>query len=151
MGNSAKQIGWVLLTMTLVAAAGAQTTKDTLINKEKQIYEAVKKQDSKTFASLLTHDSVVVGGAEVSTRDDMIRQLQDPHGGRIVSFGLDNVQVFTPSADIAILTYVNNREDVDTSGKHSKAKLRESTVWVKKNGKWLSAFHEFGSPIDDKK
>jgi hypothetical protein len=69
MDNSAKQIGWILLTITLVAAAGAQTTKDTLIDKETQIYEAVKKQDSKTFASLLTDDSVVVWGAEVESRD----------------------------------------------------------------------------------
>jgi hypothetical protein len=81
----------------------------------------------------------------------MVRQMQDPHGGKVVNFGFDNVQVFTPSADTAMLTYVNNREDVDASGKHTKAKLREYTVWVKKNGKWLSAFHEFGSPIDDRR
>jgi ketosteroid isomerase-like protein len=146
--KTSKTFVLVLLTIASGISASAQTTKELLLAKETQIYDAIKKHDAKAFDKMATDDLIVVFGTDIISKQDMMRQMSDPKGGQLDNISFENVQAYTPTPGTAIITYTSRRESVDSSGKHIKAEFRESTVFVKKNGTWLSAFHEIGQPIN---
>jgi ketosteroid isomerase-like protein len=131
------------------SSASAQTEKETLASKDKQVYETIKNHDVKGFESLLTDDSIIVQGAEIQTKQAMSRIVGDTQAGTL-NVTLEDVQVFMPVSDAAIVTFKSKRDFVDPSGKHETTEMRESTLWVKKNGKWLSAFHDFSPLVGQK-
>ena len=146
--RTSKTFALLLLTIASAIGASAQTTKELLLAKETQIYDAIKKHDAKAFGNLVTDDLIIVYGTDIITKQEMMQQMSDPKGGQLDSIKFENVQASTPTPGTAILTYTSRREGVDSDGKHMKAEFRESTVFVKKNGAWLSAFHGMAQPIN---
>jgi ketosteroid isomerase-like protein len=133
--------------ITLIGATQAQTLKEALVAQDKDIYDAFIKGDANTFSSLLTDDSIAVIGNGVMTKADMMKQFTEKNTGRLVSITFEDEQAYSPAPNTAILTYNSKRDEVDSSGKHTTYAFRESTVFVKKNGKWLSAFHQISQPM----
>ena len=137
----------VSLLITLIGATQAQTLKETLVAQDKHIYEALAKGDANTFSSLLTDDCIIVFGNDVMTKADQMKQFTDKNTGKLESVTFEDEQAYSPAPNTAILTYNSKRDVVDSSGKHTTYAFRESTVFVKKNGKWLSAFHQIAQPM----
>ena len=137
----------VWLMSTLIGVTQAQTLKEALVAQDKHIYDAIAKGDANTFSSLLTDDSIIVIGNGVVTKADQVKQFTEKNAGRLESITFEDEQAYSPAPNTAILTYNSKRDVVDSSGKHTTYAFRESTVFVKKNGKWLSAFHQIAQPM----
>ena len=136
----------VWLVITLIGAIQAQTLKEALVAQDKHIYDAIAKGDANAFSGLLTDDSIVVVGSGVMTKADQMKMFTENNTGRLESITFADEQAYSPAANTAILTYNSKRDVVDSTGKHTTYAFRESTVFVKKNGKWLSAFHQIAQP-----
>ena len=137
----------VWLMITLIGATQAQTLKEALVAQDKHIYDAIAKGDANTFSSLLTDDCIIVVGNGVMTKADQMKQFTEKNAGRLESITFEDEQAYSPAPNTAILTYNSKRDGVDSSGKHMTYAFRESTVFVKKNGKWLSVFHQICEPM----
>ena len=59
----------------------------------------------------------------------------------VSSYSLDNSKVTMLSKDVALLTY-RYADDVVCGGKPEASPLWASTVYVKRAGNWLIAFHQ---------
>ena len=136
---------WLLI--TLIGATQAQTLKEALVAQDKHIYDVIAKGDANAFSSLVTDDCIIVVGNGVMTKADQMKLFTEKNTGRLESIAFEDEQAYSPAPNTAILTYISKRDVVDSSGKHTTYAFRESTVFVKKNGKWLSAFHQIAQPL----
>lgn len=134
------------LVITLIGRTQAQTLKEALVTQDKHIYDAIAKGDANTFNNLLTEDSMFVSGNGVMTKADQMKHFKENNNRRLESITFEDEQAYSPAPNTAILTYNSKRDVVDSSGKHKRYTFRETTVFVKKNGKWLSAFHQIAQP-----
>lgn len=111
-----------------------------LTSTEKQLWEAWKNHDSAPFKQNLTDDVVAVDdGGIVQGRDKLVEAIAKDTCD-VKSFSLNDPKVNWIDKDTALLTY---KIEVDgTCGGQKPPPGYASSLWVKKSGKWLTAFHQ---------
>jgi hypothetical protein len=125
------------------AAKGKNTdVEQKLTSMEKQLYDAWKKNDMAPFKQNLTDDVVIVGQDGIIQGKDKV--VEATTKGReacdVKSISLGDITVNWIDKDSALLAY---KVDGDTTCRGRKAPpAYASSLWVKKNGKWLTVFHQ---------
>ncbi len=135
-------------------------TTEMLIANEKQVWDAINRNDMTTFGSFLADDQVYINDAGVHSRAETLSMLS---GVPASAFALDDFKVVMIDKDAAIVTYrVTSKGMTGQGAKASESNInvdvgksvqggamagaqpteRDSTVWVKRNGKWLAIFHQ---------
>jgi len=118
----------------------AQDIKSDVTAIEKSLWEAWKNKQTEPFRQHLTDNSVGVGPMGVqSGKDKLIKEMTDTPCD-VRSFSLSDWQVHEINADTVIVTY-KAKQDATCQGNKVPADVVASSVYVKKDGKWLAASH----------
>ena len=119
---------------TASASPGAAAPAD-VTEAEKQVWDALKRKDSAAFAAFLADDQIEVEPDGVYNRAqtiEMVKQID------FSTAALSDFRELKLDADASVLTYM-----VRGSGQGWPPDgMRHTTVWVKRGGKWLAAFHQ---------
>jgi len=133
------------LAFTVPAMAG--DLADELVAIDKALWSAWGVGDAGPFKEHLTDDHVqaVAGAGVVSGKDRIVAGFSEETCD-VQSFDFQDVHVRQITDDVAILSYVAT-QDASCGGEKLTPKVFATTVYVHRDGKWLSAAYQ-ETPID---
>lgn len=135
-----------LATLSITALALGQkeqsenTTKETLINLEKQSWEAWKKRDGKFFEGFLSDDHVEVGFSGPANKATVIAGVASPVCV-VKSYLVDTFKLTMLDENTALLTY-HAEQDTTCNGVAVPAPAWASSLYVRRGDRWLNAFYQ---------
>ncbi|HEX8456031.1 MAG TPA: nuclear transport factor 2 family protein [Pyrinomonadaceae bacterium] len=106
---------------------------------EKHLWEALRQKDWDTFAAHLAPEQVEVEPGGVSDRAGTLASIRGVDFSKTTTSDFKAVKL---DDDATVVTYMVRGTSPD--GKPSQH--RASTIWVKRDGKWLAYFHH-GTPV----
>lgn len=119
----------------------ANATKHELLALEKQYWNAIKEKDPATATSLSDDPCVVVGAQGVGEirKSELAKML---HGAtyELNAFSLEDVHMRQISNDVVAMAY-KVKENLLVDGKQIKLEAFDSSVWVRRHGKWVCVVH----------
>lgn len=122
------------------AAKATGDTESKLIASEKMIMDAISKNDSAGFKNLVSMDGWVVTSRGANKVGDIVQHLFDPNV-KTTSYSIEEPKVMMLNPDMALLTYKSMWAGT-ANGKTESETSYDSTLWVKRNGKWWAVFHQ---------
>jgi hypothetical protein len=137
----------LLMTVSTFALAQTKTPKGAndsvqtqLETMEKQAWEAWKTKNGGFFQTFMSEDSINVGAGGVDNKAATVKNISGPLCD-VKSYSLDNFQMIMTDKKSAILTYKAMQEGT-CDGKTLPASVWASTMFVKRDNKWVSNFHQ---------
>jgi uncharacterized protein (TIGR02246 family) len=139
----------LIIVLLLVAVAGSvslgQTRRDSSIQAEivaleKRAFEAWKNKDKKYFEENMSEDGQFLDLNGVGAKAQYVKAIIE-NNCTVGTYALDNTKVTTISKDVALLTYRYSHDAV-CGGNPEVSPIWASTMYVKRGGKWLIAFHQ---------
>ena len=121
-------------------ASADSSVREALIALEKQAWEAWKTRDGKFVEGFVLEEGINVGDSGVQRKAAVVKDISSSNC-EVRSYSLENFDVVMLDANTAILTFKAN-QDATCGGKAVPAAVWASTVFVKRGGKWLIAFHQ---------
>jgi hypothetical protein len=116
------------------AKPAAEPVADDAIAREKQIWDAIKKRDYDRFASFLADDQLEVFAAAVNNKAGSVEGVKQVD---LSSAVLSDFKEMKLDDNTSIVTYViKGSKPVSPTGE------RASTVWARRDGKWLAVYHQ---------
>jgi uncharacterized protein (TIGR02246 family) len=119
------------------------TQTQELLDQERLFWDAMKAKDSKAASRMTDDGCIVVGAQGVSAIDaKTMAKLTEEGEWELERYSFDEktAQVRFINDDVALVAYkVNERVLVD--GKEVDLNANDSSVWVRRDGKWLCAMH----------
>ncbi|HWT03582.1 MAG TPA: nuclear transport factor 2 family protein [Pyrinomonadaceae bacterium] len=118
-------------------AAGPKSTEpaaDDPVAREKQVWAAIKTGDYDRFAGFLAEDQIEVFGWGVNDKAASVKGIQEADLSSAVLSDFKTVKV---DDDAVVVTYL-----IKGGGVLPPTGSRGSTVWVKRDGKWLAVYHQ---------
>jgi ketosteroid isomerase-like protein len=127
---------------TRTEAPGRSTTvEQELIELETQFWQAMKDGDVEAALELSDEPCIVAGAQGVAAIDKaQFAQMMDSDDWILDDFRLDGLQVRQLSEDVAVVAY-QVHEDMTVEGKPLALDAAETSVWVRRDGRWLCAVH----------
>jgi len=119
---------------------GENTLKETLINLEKQSWEAWKKRDGKFFQDFLSDDHVEVGFGGVTNKATVVAGVASPVCV-VKSYMVEKFELTMIDANTALLTY-HAEQDTNCGGNAVPSPVWASSLYVRRGGHWLNAFYQ---------
>lgn len=107
---------------------------------EKRAFEAWKKKDKTFFAEHMAEDGQYLDQNGVGGKAQYVRAIID-NDCTINGYELGQTKVSLLSEDVALLTY-RYTYDIVCGGKPEAGPLWASTLYVRRGGRWLIAFHQ---------
>jgi hypothetical protein len=114
-----------------------------LMQIESRYWNSMKDRDPAEAGELTDDECIIVGAQGVmSVSPQMVAKMLEDGSWRIDRYTMDEskAQVRMLTDDIAIIAYPV-REDVRVDGKKVSLQAFDSTVWVRKDGKWVTVLH----------
>ena len=136
--------------LLLVCFAGAQTTgKDQavtkeLLNMERQFWEAWKTNDVKPYEEHTLPGSFGIGVEGLGMRDDMLQNMRSqPNPCKVNTYTVDDAsaRLMNLGRDKYLVAY-KATVDAMCGGQKIPDTWWASTIWEKKDGKWMGLFHQ---------
>ena len=137
----------IMILMIAVAATSAafgqtKMSKDSkveaqIIALEKAGWEAWKNKDVSWFQNNLSADALHVDGAGVTNKSQSIKAVADCE---VKSVSLDNFKFLMLDKNSALITFTGTQDGV-CSGKTIPTTVYPTSVYVKRDGKWLNALY----------
>jgi hypothetical protein len=116
------------------AAHAAEPVSDDPIAREKQVWDAIKKKDYDRFASFLADDQIEVFAWGVNDKAGSVEGIKHAN---LSSGVLSDFKTLKINDDAVITMYmIKGGGDISPSGE------RASTLWAKRDGKWLAVYHQ---------
>jgi hypothetical protein len=134
----------VLVMACAVSAMAQKGLEADLMKSEKAAWDAFGRGDGKFFQSFLADDSVMFGDSGIQTKAEGIKMISSKPC-EVKSYNFSNFKVSMVNPTTALVTY-SATEDATCGGQPAPAKVNVSTIYVKRNGKWLGYFHQ-ESPV----
>jgi hypothetical protein len=125
----------------------AETVSQWLIEQEKLTWDLAIKHEADRYRAFHSPDFFSVGGGGVSDRIHSEDSAMDDH----VSFAscqLTAFDVHYTGENAALITYRVNASGLD-HGKDFKIDQYVSSLWMKRDGKWINVFYQ-ATPAEDK-
>ncbi|PYX71755.1 MAG: hypothetical protein DMG72_16460 [Acidobacteria bacterium] len=111
---------------------------EILIN-ERAVWEAAKLRDMRRFAELVADDARMVFTSGVMTKQQYMQTV----GKRTINdYSLENFQVFMPAEGTVITLYQATVSGASNGKVFPATTLRESSVWIKRAGKWVAVWNQ---------
>ena len=118
-----------------------ETTKKELMALEKKYWDAVKDRDPATATSLSGDTCVVVGAQGVGEIDKpTLAKMLVGAPYELKDFELSDVHMHPVSDDVAAIAY-KVTEDIVVDGKELTLEAYDSSVWAKRDGRWVCVVH----------
>src|SRR5579871_3589516 len=117
----------------------SEKLKETLLELDKQMWDASTKGDTKVMKSLMAEDYLSIWA--IDDRTDKTAALETAKRYRYSERTMRDIEVRRVSKEAAILTYVcSYKVSVDGEEFRALAERRISTVWGKRDGRWVVVF-----------
>jgi uncharacterized protein (TIGR02246 family) len=138
-----------IITLVLVAVVGTfalgQVKRDNsveaeIVALEKSAFAAWKNKDKKFFEENMAEDGQYLDLNGVGAKAQYVKAIIE-NNCTVSTYALDNTKVTMLSKDVALLTYRYSHDAV-CGGNPEASPLWASTMYVKRGGKWLIAFHQ---------
>jgi len=107
---------------------------DDPVAREKQVWDSIKKRDFDRFASFLAEDQIEVFPWGVNDKAASVKGIQEVD---LSSAVLSDFKTIKVDDDAVVVTYL-----IKGSGDLPPTGSRGSTVWAKRDGKWLAVYHQ---------
>jgi hypothetical protein len=122
-------------------ASGSPASSDSgdAIDREKQIWEMLKRKDYDGFASMLAEDQIEVEPDGVYDKAGTVKGVKQVD---FTSVSLSDFKMLKLDDDAALVIYLAK---MPAQGSEP-ADERHSTIWANRGGKWLAVFHQ-GTPV----
>jgi uncharacterized protein (TIGR02246 family) len=137
-------IALALPTLIVTFALGQTKRNDSveaqIVALEKRAFEAWKNKDREFFEAHMSEASQYLDPNGVGGKAQYVKAIID-NNCTVSRYSLDDTKVTMLSKDVALLTY-RYTHDVVCGGNPEASPLWASTVYVKRGGKWLIAFHQ---------
>jgi hypothetical protein len=112
-----------------------------IIAVEREYWDSMISKDPSVATRLTATESVIVGAQGVSTVTSKgIGEMVKSDGWKLKKYDFSDIKVMSPAPDVAIIGY-HVREELEVEGKPLTLEANDSTTWVRKSGKWVSAAH----------
>lgn len=125
----------------LSALQAQDDVKSELTSIEKGLWSAWKNGDPAPFETHLAEDTVGVGVQGVSTGKQKAIQAVTASPCQVGDFSLSDWQIHKLSGDVVLLTY-SAKQDATCGGVKVPSDVVASSIYVRRGGKWLAAFHQ---------
>ena len=138
-----------VITLTMVALAFVVTPGQVQRNNpdeaqivalEKRAFEAWKNKDKRFFQEHMAEDGQYLDLNGAGGKAQYVQAIID-NNCTVNGYALDKTKVTMLSKDVALLTY-RYTYDIVCGGKPEAGPLWASTLYVKRGGQWLIAFHQ---------
>jgi len=117
------------------------TAHDEIMALERKFWQAMMDMDVDTAAALLDEQSTAANARGIQYFDPAeYRAMALAGGARITSFEFFDERVIFPISDVAIASYIA-RQSFTMDGESHEMLVYDTTVWVKKGGKWVASAH----------
>ena len=122
------------------AAVSAQADMEkTFMTMEKGAWDAFGKGDGKYFETFLSDDAVLGGEMGFATKAQSVKEI-GAKPCELKSYAFSNFKVAMLDKNTALVTY-EATQDTICGGQAAPGRVFGTTVYVKRKGKWLGAFH----------
>ena len=112
-----------------------------LLTLERQYWNAIRENDVSTATSLSDDPCVVVGAQGVAEVDrKTLAGMLKGAKYELSGFDFEDVHVRAVADDVVVVAYTV-KEDLVVDGEALALKAFDSSVWVRRNGKWVCALH----------
>ncbi len=133
----------IAIGVSSVAFGQTKMSKDSkvearIIELEKAGWEAWKNKNAAWYQTNLAEDALQVNGGGVLNKSQILKITGTDC--EIKSFSLDNFKFLMLDKNSALITFTGTQDGV-CSGKTIPATVHASSVYVKRDGKWLNAFY----------
>jgi hypothetical protein len=106
------------------------------LGREKAVWDAIKRKDFAAFAAMLAPDAIEVEGSGVYDRSQSVEGLKQANlPANMTQTDYKEIKL---DADASLITYTV-KDPKDTAAPEGE---RHSSIWVKRDGQWLAAFHQ---------
>jgi uncharacterized protein (TIGR02246 family) len=105
---------------------------------ERQVLEALKAGDMPAFASFLADDAMELTPQGLQSKAQIIETLK---GGRLLEYTMTDLKAIQVDKDAMLVTYRTTGK-FSAHGQEGAYDARATSLWVKRNGKWLAVFHQ---------
>ena len=122
-----------------VAIAADASVADALIAMEKQSWVGWQNHDGGFYEGFLSDDHVEMGFGGPSDKAEVIAGVKQ--GCTVASYSVDSFKVTQFSDDTALVTY-HAAQDTKCGGIQVPSPVWVSSLYVKRNGKWLNALYQ---------
>jgi hypothetical protein len=109
------------------------------IAKEKAAWEAIKNKDYDAFAKMLTDDAIEVLPGNVNDKTRMVANARDFEPGEIT---FADWKVLRSDQGAVVVTYTVSYKGKYQGQEFPTLSARSSSAWVKRDGKWMSIYHQ---------
>jgi hypothetical protein len=121
-----------------------ETRRRELLELEHAFWNAMKLRDGDTCAKLSDQTAIVVGpqGIMELAKQELGRMMEADAGWKLEGFNLDpkTVKMKLVADDVAVVAY-EVEEKVVVDGQAETLRAFDTTVWVRKLGRWVCALH----------
>jgi hypothetical protein len=108
---------------------------------ERDYWDAMKRKDGKRTAQLSGKLSLTTGARGVSTiSKDKMGKMTEEGKWTLESYSFDNVEVVTPTPDVAIIAYTVT-QNVMMDGKKQELRAADSSTWIRGADGWECHAH----------
>jgi RNA polymerase sigma factor (sigma-70 family) len=119
--------------------------KETLLDLDKQMWDASTKGDEKAMAKLMAENYVSIWA--IDGRTDRAASLESVKRTKYSDRAMRDVEVVQAGKDSAVLTYIcSYKVSIDNEEARQLQDRRVSTVWAKRDGRWEVVFTQMISP-----
>ena len=110
-----------------------------IIDKENQVFDAIKRKDWDAFAKFLSDDQLYVTNDGVHDRAATLNAVKKLD---ITEFSLADAKVVNVDKDLVVVTYTSNVKGSYDGKPMPPTSLRESSAWANRYGTWLIVYHQ---------
>lgn len=119
----------------------SKLTKDEIVALEKSYWEAVKSKDGDRTTELSAKTSLVTGAQGVlAIPKAKIGKMIEDGEGTLESYAFDDVEVTTPTPDVAIIAYTVRRK-LKMKGQPQELRAADTSTWIRGPGGWECHAH----------
>ncbi|HEY0543835.1 MAG TPA: nuclear transport factor 2 family protein [Pyrinomonadaceae bacterium] len=119
---------------------GSGSLDDMIIAQEQMILDAVKKRDANAFKSMLDPNAYEITSNGVIDLAGIVAVLFSPELTS-ADFKIENPTVRRLDKDSAVISY-KSTGTATYKGKTSSGSSYDTTIYVRRGGKWLALFHQ---------
>jgi hypothetical protein len=114
--------------------------KETLINLEKQSWEAWKTRDGKFFQEFLSDDHVEVGLGGTATKAQIVALVASPVCA-VKSYSINRFEFTMFDANTALLTY-HAAQDTNCKGIAVPSPVWATSLYIRRDGRWFNVLYQ---------
>ena len=135
-------IGILAIVLFSFSMSPAQQIKDeaNIMALEKQAWDAFAKGDGKFYETLMADEAIYVGDYGFSTKAQIVKDISSKPC-EVKSYSFSNFKVTMLNTDTALVTY-ESTQDSSCGGQKVPSKVYNSSMYVKRKGKWQAIFHQ---------